>query len=134
MRSQAPGSSVFSWTLKTWAPRSMTILKRSTMNPESLSTIHAVAFFLSTTGAAWIPGVYLKVAGDVLFSCIPEEGQTLRRLAFIEGSCLANKNISGLAHTQPVVSGPYRHWLKGTVDMPLWIETQSGHYRCPSCT
>ena len=73
------------------------------MNPESLSTIHTVAFFLSTTGAAWIPGVYLKVAGDGLISCIPEEGQTLRRLAFIEGSCLANKNISGLAHTQRAV-------------------------------
>ena len=50
----------------TFAPCSMTILNMGIVNPASFSTIQTLAFFRSTTGAASIPGVNLKMVDELI--------------------------------------------------------------------
>ena len=107
-----PGSSAFSCTLKTWTPCSMAILKSGIANPEIWSVMHTLAFFLSTTGAAEIPGVWRKWAdqppsrGGAKSFPVWRSSNVLAWRTSISADLrpgLANKHLSGLAHCKWII-------------------------------
>ena len=83
----------------------MTTLKMGIENPKSLSTIHTLAFFLSTTGAASIPFRVLQAAGEKIIDRTPKRCQEFSHLKLIVGSGLANEDLGTFADSQGIVGG-----------------------------